>query len=69
MTWQVWALLSAGFAALTAIFAKVGVANINSDLATLIRVAVNILGYRRPTEEADLQVLLGRFNPDGADSN
>ena len=40
MTWQVWALLSALFAALTAIFAKVGVTDVNSDLATLIRTAV-----------------------------
>jgi len=38
--WQVWALLSAVFAALTAIFAKVGVADINSDLATFIRTVV-----------------------------
>ena len=42
-SWQVWALLSAGFAALTAVFAKVGVDNINSDYATLIRTVV-ILG-------------------------
>jgi bacterial/archaeal transporter family protein len=39
-SWLVWALLSAGFAALTAIFAKVGVEGINSDLATLIRTVV-----------------------------
>jgi transporter family protein len=39
-SWQVWALLSAAFAALTAIFAKVGVEGINSDLATLIRTAI-----------------------------
>ena len=39
-SWLVWALLSAGFAALTAIFAKVGIENINSDLATFIRTAV-----------------------------
>jgi bacterial/archaeal transporter family protein len=38
--WQFWAVLSAIFAALTAIFAKVGVENINSDLATLIRTIV-----------------------------
>jgi transporter family protein len=38
--WQFWALLSAGFAALTAIFAKVGVENINSDFATFIRTLV-----------------------------
>jgi len=36
-SWQFWAILSAVFAALTAIFAKVGVAGINADLATLIR--------------------------------
>jgi transporter family protein len=36
-TWFVWALLSAVFAALTAIFAKVGLAGVDSDLATLIR--------------------------------
>ena len=29
-SWQVWAVLSAAFAALTAIFAKIGVENINS---------------------------------------
>jgi bacterial/archaeal transporter family protein len=38
--WQVWALLSAVFAALTAIFAKVGVANVNSDFATFVRTGV-----------------------------
>jgi transporter family protein len=38
--WLVWALLSAVFAASTAIFAKVGVANVNSDYATLIRTIV-----------------------------
>jgi transporter family protein len=42
-SWLPWALLSAAFAALTAIFGKIGVANINSDLATLIRTVV-ILG-------------------------
>lgn len=42
-SWQFWALLSAGFAALTAIFAKVGVENVNSDFATLIRTAVILL--------------------------
>ncbi|MGJ5140355.1 EamA family transporter [Bradyrhizobium oligotrophicum] len=39
-SWQLWALLSALFAALTAIFAKVGVEGLNSDLATLIRTAI-----------------------------
>ncbi len=41
--WQVFALGSAFFAGLTAILGKVGVAEINSNLATLIRTAV-ILG-------------------------
>ncbi len=38
--WVFWALLSAAFAALTAIFGKIGVAGVNSDLATLIRTVV-----------------------------
>jgi transporter family protein len=42
-SWQFWAVLSAGFAALTAIFAKIGVENVNSDFATFIRTIV-ILG-------------------------
>jgi transporter family protein len=33
-SWQLWGLLSAVFAALTAIFAKIGVESIGSDLAT-----------------------------------
>lgn len=41
--WQVWAILSACFAALTAIFAKVGVADVNSDFATLMRTVVIIV--------------------------
>jgi bacterial/archaeal transporter family protein len=40
VSWQFWALASAGFAALTAIFGKIGVSQINSDFATLIRTAV-----------------------------
>ena len=39
-SWQFWALLSAAFAALTAIFAKVGIENINSDFATFIRTMI-----------------------------
>ncbi len=35
--WLLWALLSACFAALTAIFAKIGIRDVDSDLATLIR--------------------------------
>ena len=41
--WKYYALLSALFAALTAIFAKVGVKGINSDLATAIRTLVILL--------------------------
>jgi bacterial/archaeal transporter family protein len=43
LPWQFWAVLSAVFAALTAIFAKIGIENINSDFATFIRTIV-ILG-------------------------
>jgi bacterial/archaeal transporter family protein len=39
-SWQIWALMSAAFAALTAIFAKVGVAQMNPDAATWIRTVV-----------------------------
>jgi bacterial/archaeal transporter family protein len=42
-SWQIWAVMSAVFAALTAIFAKVGVENVNSDFATLIRTIVILL--------------------------
>jgi transporter family protein len=42
-SWLVWALLSAAFAALTAIFAKIGVEDINSDLATLIRTVIVLI--------------------------
>jgi transporter family protein len=38
--WIIWALFSAVFAALTAIFAKVGLAGVDSDFATLIRTVV-----------------------------
>jgi transporter family protein len=41
-SWFAWALLSAVFAALTAVFAKVGLEAVDSDLATLIRTAVII---------------------------
>ena len=40
LSWVFWALLSAGFAALTAIFAKIGVENVNSDFATFVRTVV-----------------------------
>jgi bacterial/archaeal transporter family protein len=43
LSWPFWALLSAGFAALTAIFAKIGIENVNSDFATFIRTIVILL--------------------------
>jgi bacterial/archaeal transporter family protein len=43
MDWRVFAIASAFFAALTAIFGKVGVAEINSDLATFLRTLVILL--------------------------
>jgi len=58
-SWQVWAVLSAIFAALTAIFAKVGVEGINSDLATLIRTVIVLI---------TLSMILsatGQFSPPG----
>jgi transporter family protein len=41
--WQVWALLSAAFAALTAIFGKLGVEQMNPDAATLVRTVVILI--------------------------
>ncbi len=41
--WFFWAILSAVFAALTAIFAKIGIQGVDSDLATLVRTAVVIV--------------------------
>lgn len=43
MTWVVWALLSAVFAAATALLAKVGVEGVDSNLATAIRTTVILL--------------------------
>ena len=40
ISWQFWAAMSAVFAALTAIFGKIGIQDINSDFATLIRTVV-----------------------------
>jgi transporter family protein len=41
--WQIWAVLSAIFAALTAIFAKIGVEDVNPDLATFLRTIVVLI--------------------------
>jgi transporter family protein len=42
-SWFFWALLSAVFAAATAIFAKIGIQGVDSDLATLVRTAIIIV--------------------------
>jgi transporter family protein len=42
-SWFYWALWSAAFAALTAIFAKLGLQGVDSDLATLVRTAAIIV--------------------------
>jgi transporter family protein len=42
-SWTFWALLSALFAAMTAIFGKIGITGINSDFATLIRTVVVLI--------------------------
>ena len=57
--WQFWAALAAVFAALTPVFAKVGVANVNSDFATFIRTIV-ILGVT-----AALLVVTGNWQAPG----
>lgn len=41
--WFYWAVLSALFAALTAIFAKVGIQGVDSDLATLVRTGIIVV--------------------------
>jgi transporter family protein len=42
-SWQFWAIMSAVFAALTAILAKIGVENVGSDFATFYRTIVVLL--------------------------
>lgn len=59
-SWQLWALLAAAFAALTAIFAKVGVESIDSNLATFIRTLVVIAAL------ALILAFTGRFAGIGA---
>jgi transporter family protein len=44
-SWQFWALLAAVFAALTAIFAKIGVEGVNSNFATFLRTLVVVAAF------------------------
>lgn len=55
--WQFWALLAAIFAALTAILAKVGVSDINSNFATFLRTIVIVFAL------ALLLLYTGEFQP------
>jgi transporter family protein len=41
--WFFWAALSAAFAALTAIFAKIGIQGVDADLATLVRTLIIVV--------------------------
>jgi transporter family protein len=59
-SWVFWAFLSAGFAALTAIFAKVGVEGVNSDFATFLRTIVVIAVL------AAILTLFGEWRPLGS---
>ncbi len=43
MNWLTWSLLSAFFAALTAILAKIGVANVDANFATAVRTTVVVV--------------------------
>ncbi len=61
MTWFTWALLSALFAAATAILAKVGVAGIDSNFATAVRTSVVVVftwilafAFRQPSSFSGL---------------
>lgn len=58
-SWPFWALLSAVFAAMTAIFAKVGIEGVDSDVATFIRTVVILvtLGF--------ILLALGKFHSPG----
>jgi transporter family protein len=58
-SWPLWALLSAVFAAMTAIFAKVGVEAVNADFATLVRTVVVVCVL------AVLVIATGRWQPPG----
>jgi bacterial/archaeal transporter family protein len=59
LPWQAWALMSAVFAALTAIFGKIGVENIGSDFATFIRTIVILVVL------AAILAATGQFEPWG----
>jgi len=59
-SWQFWALMSAAFAALTAIFAKAGVESVNADFATFVRTIVILVTL------ALILVVTGQFQAPGS---
>nr|WP_243634792.1 EamA family transporter [Roseicella frigidaeris] len=59
-SWQLWACLSAAFAALTAIFAKIGVEGVGSDFATFVRTIVVVLA------SGALLAVTGGWQPPGS---
>src|SRR5262245_2044710 len=63
LSWQFWAILSAVFAALTAVFAKVGVDSVNPDFATFIRTIVILLCL------GAILAATGQFQPPGSISS
>lgn len=71
MNWLTWSLLSAFFAALTAILAKVGISGIDANLATAVRTSVIVVftwllayatrepaGFQAPSNKAWLFLIL-----------
>ena len=58
-TWLPWALGSACFAALTAVFAKLGLEGIDSDYATLLRTVVIVLVLSFKRERLDVRAADG----------
>lgn len=59
-SWQFWSLSSAAFAALTAIFAKIGIENVGSDFATFIRTVVILVVL------GAILAMTGQFQPLGS---
>ena len=63
MNWLHWSLLSAGFAGLTAVLAKVGVNGVDSNLATAVRTTVVLVfawGVALATSPASALLALSR---------
>ncbi|SHG08916.1 transporter family protein [Kaistia soli DSM 19436] len=63
VSWPFWAFLSALFAAMTAIFAKIGVENVGSDFATFIRTIVILMTV------AFILTVTGQWQPFGTVSS